>query len=151
MRVVLSQDVKSLGAAGQVKEVADGYARNYLLPRGLAVAATSAALQQVEARGKAEAKRQAKLAVEDRAIADRLAAEPIVLQAKVGEQHRLYGSITSADIAEVIGKRLGEAFDKRKVELEDPIRVVGTHTVPVRISRTVIAKVTVEVQPESGG
>jgi large subunit ribosomal protein L9 len=151
MRIVLSKDVKGLGNAGEIKEVADGYARNYLLPRGLAVAATAAAVSQVEARRAADAKRQAREESSARTVADRLAAQPLVLHAKAGEQHRLYGSITSQDIADAIGRELGETFDKRKVELEEPIRALGTFTVPVRIARNVVASVNVEVQPEAGG
>jgi large subunit ribosomal protein L9 len=151
MRVVLSKDVKDLGRAGQVKEVSDGYARNYLIPRGLAVAATAGALQQVEARRVAESKQQAKLEADSRALADRLASQPLVIRAKAGERNRLYGSITNQDIADAIEKMLGEPFDRRKIELEDPIRSVGTFTVPVRVARSVITNVTVNVESESGG
>ena len=151
MRIVLSKEVKGLGNAGEIKEVADGYARNYLLPRGLAVAATASAVKEVEAKRAAESKRQAREEASARTVADRLGATPLVLHAKAGEQHRLYGSITAQDIADAIGQQLGETFDKRKVELEDPIRALGTYTVPVRIARNVVASVNVDVQPEAGG
>jgi large subunit ribosomal protein L9 len=151
MRVVLSKDVQGLGSAGQVKEVSDGYARNYLLPRGLAVAATTSALEQVKAREGAEARRAARQETDAQQLAARLQAQPILIRAKAGEQHRLYGSVTAADIADALSAALGQPFDKRKVELEDPIRALGTYQVPVRVARSVVATVSVDVQPEKGG
>jgi large subunit ribosomal protein L9 len=151
MRVVLTKDVKGLGTAGQVKEVSDGYARNFLLPRGLATAATTSALGQVEAQKASQARKAAREESEARELANRLKETSLVIRAKVGEQHRLYGSITTQDIADALGAALGQPFDKRKIELEDPIRTVGEHKVPVRVSRTVQATVTVDVQPEAGG
>jgi large subunit ribosomal protein L9 len=151
MKVVLSKDVKGVGSAGEVKDVSDGYARNFLIPRGLAVAATTSALEQVAAKRNAAARRQAKEEADARQVAQRIAAQPLVVRAKAGEKNRLYGSVTSQDIADAIGSALGQPFDRRKVELQDPIRAVGSYTVPVRVARNVTARVTVEVQPESGG
>ena len=151
MKVVLASDVKGLGAAGDVKDVADGYARNYLVPRGLAVPATPAALERLRAQKEAAARREARVDAESRTLAQRLAAEPVIVRAKAGEMHRLYGSVTSQDIAEAISAMLGQSFDRRKIELDEPIRHLGTYTVPVRIARNVVAKMTVEVQPETGG
>ncbi len=151
MKVVLLKDIQGVGTAGQVKEVAAGYARNYLLPRGLAEVATPAVLEQLEARRNAEARRAAKEESSARELAQRLEAHPITIYAKAGEQHRLYGSVTAADIAEALGRELGEEIDKRKVELEEPIRAIGTYKVPLRVARSVVATITVNVEPESGG
>jgi large subunit ribosomal protein L9 len=146
MKVVLSKDVKDLGSAGQVKEVADGYARNYLFPRRLAVPATPAVLKEIEQRQQAAARRQEQEEREARKVAERLKQEPVKLFPKVGEQGRLYGSITAADVAEALSRLLGHEVDKRKIELDEPIRSVGEYTVPYRITRNVTATVTVQVE-----
>lgn len=151
MRIVLSQDVPGLGQAGQVKDVADGYARNYLLPRKLAVPATEGALKTAAARQAAEARRQEHDEQVASSEAQRIAATPLLLRAKVGEQHRLYGSITSSDIAEALEREWGQEFDKRRIDLTEPIRRVGSFEVPVHLHKNVVARVTVEVQPEETG
>jgi large subunit ribosomal protein L9 len=146
MKVVLSRDVKDLGQAGQITEVADGYARNYLFPRRLALPATPSVLKQAEERAKADARR---LAGEER-LAQQLASKignlTLVIHPKVGEQGRLYGSVTSADLAQALERQLGQHFDKRKIELEEPIRMIGEYTVPLRLSRTVTATLTVQIE-----
>ena len=146
MKVVLSKDVKDLGSAGQVKEVSDGYARNYLFPRKLAVPATAAALKQVQEREQTEARRHASQERVAQQIADRLKDKPLRMFPKVGEQGRLYGSITAADVAEALAKELGQPIDKRKIELQEPIRMLGEYRVPYRLSRTVTATLTVQVE-----
>lgn len=148
MKVMLKQDVKGLGTSGQVKEVSDGYARNYLIPRGLAEPATPEALRQADARKAGEAKRLAEEEQRARALADRVATEALVIHARAGEKERLYGSITAADIAEALERRHGQPFDKRRIELREPIRKVGTHRVPMKLYGNVVATITVEVQPE---
>ena len=148
MKVLLKQDVKGLGTAGQVKEVADGYARNYLLPRGLAVPATPEAMRQAEARRAAEARRVAEEERQARELAERLARQPVVLHARAGERDRLYGSITAADIATALEQQFGQPFDRRRIELAEPIRSLGRHQVTVKLVHGVEATVTVEVQPE---
>src|SRR5206468_12225667 len=132
-----------------VKDVADGYARNYLIPRRLATPATPGALKNVEAQRAAAAKRQAQLDAEARSLAERLNGMTLTLKARVGSQERLYGSITAADIAAALGRELGAPFDRRKLVLEDPIRELGTHTVPVHLARDVTASLTVDVEAES--
>lgn len=146
MKVVLSKDVKDLGSAGQVKEVADGYARNYLFPRGLAVPATPAVLKELEQRRQAAARRQEQEEREARKIAERLKQEPVKLFPKVGEQGRLYGSVTAADVAEALSHLLGREVDKRRIELDEPIRSIGEYKVPYRLTRNVTATVTVQVE-----
>jgi large subunit ribosomal protein L9 len=149
MKVVLNKDVKDVGRAGQVKEVSDGYARNYLFPRKLAVPATKSALKQVEDREKMAARRLATEEQEAQRVAERLATEPLKLYPKVGSQGRLYGSVTAADVAEALSKYLGQPVDKRKIELDEPIRTIGEYRVPYRISRTVTATVIVQVEQTS--
>lgn len=147
MKVILSKDVAGTGKAGEVKEVADGYARNYLFPRKLAVAASGGALKEVEQKKAAVQKKAAAEEAAARDLADRLTKAPVVLTAKVGDQGRLYGSITSADIAEQLSAHLGQPVDKRKIELADPIRHLGTFEVTIRLHRAVTAAVKVDVQP----
>jgi len=149
MKIVLQEDVKGLGGPGDVKDVADGYARNFLLPRKLAIPATAGTLKNVEAQKAAAAKRQAQLQAEARALAAKLAATTVVLKARVGSQDRLYGSITAADIAAALGKELGQPFDRRKLQLDEPIRELGTHTIPTNLMRDVNATVTVRVEAEA--
>jgi large subunit ribosomal protein L9 len=147
MKVILSKDVQGTGKAGEVKDVADGYARNYLIPRKLAIPATGGALKNVEAKKASEQKKAAAEEASARALADRLTTAPVVLTAKVGDQGRLYGSITSADIADQLSAHLGQPIDKRKIELDEPIRQLGTFEVTIRLHRAVTAAVKVDVQP----
>ena len=148
MKVVLREEVKGLGTAGDVKDVADGYARNFLIPRRLATPATPGALKNVEAQRASAAKRQAQVEAEARALAARVGSTTLTLKARVGSQERLYGSITAGDIAAALGQELGTPFDRRKLVLEEAIRELGTHTVPVHLARDVTANLTVRVEPE---
>jgi large subunit ribosomal protein L9 len=147
MKVILSKDVQGTGKAGEVKDVADGYARNYLIPRKLAIPASGGALKNVEQKRAAEEKKAATEESAARALAERLTSAPVVLTAKVGDQGRLYGSITSADIADQLSAHLGQPIDKRKIELDEPIRQLGTFDVTIRLHRAVNAAVKVDVQP----
>ena len=147
MKIILTKDVQGTGKAGEVKDVADGYARNFLIPRKLAIPASGGALKTVEQRKAAEEKRAATEEASARALADRLTAAPVVLTARVGDQGRLYGSITSADIADQLSAHLGQPIDKRKIDLDEPIRQLGTHEVTIRLHRAVSATVKVDVQP----
>lgn len=148
MEVILLKDVKRLGKAGEVKRVADGYARNYLIPRGLAVYATDAARKRIEEQAAAVARREEK----EKTIAEMRVADvgkiELVFKAKAGESGRLYGSITSADIAEQLSQKLGMEIDKRKVLLDDPIKKVGKTQVNVKLHSDVQVTVPVIVQPE---
>lgn len=148
MKILLTRDVDKIGKAGQVKTVADGYARNYLIPKGLAVTATEGALKQAETVRKSEQKRQAQLFAQAQAVAAQLEATTLKFQAKAGESGKLYGSITTADIVEAIQAERGIEIDKRKIDLRDPIRMVGTHQVPVKLATDLVAKVKVIVEAE---
>lgn len=148
MEVLLLKEVKRLGKAGEVRRVADGYARNYLIPRGLAVPATDAARRQVAEREAA----RARAADAEKATAEAQAAAlenvELVFKVKSGESGRLYGSITSADIAEQLAERIGESVDKRKVMLDEPIKEIGTSKVDVKLHTDVKISVTVIVEGE---
>ena len=144
------QDVPRLGSAGEVKDVASGYARNYLLPRGLAEFATPEVMKRAEAIRKAEEKRQALVETEMMSLAQTLEGVEITLKAKVGAQERLYGAITSGDIAEELERVTGQDIDKKKIELEEPIRQLGEYEVLVRLSREITPKIKVVVAEEKG-
>ncbi|MGC9358788.1 MAG: 50S ribosomal protein L9 [Anaerolineae bacterium] len=148
MRIVLLKDVKRLGAMGEVRSVADGYARNYLIPRGLAVPATDEALQQVKAKAAARRREASQEKEQAQTVAERLEGAELVFLAKAGETGRLYGSITNADIAERLAALAGEAVDKRKVVLPEPIKDLGKTHVEVKLHGDVVARVTVIVEPE---
>ncbi len=151
MKVLLLEDVKGVGRAGDVKDVAEGYFRNYLAPKKLATLATEATLKRVADQRAAEARRSARAAAEYRSLAERIAQTQLDFRVKVGEQHRLYGSITAADIAERLQQVLGQPIDKRHVELEEPIRHLGTYKVTVHLAHEVEPKVTVVVEREEEG
>lgn len=147
MEVILREDVKSLGRAGQLVRVKPGYARNFLLPKGLAYEATEGNKKRIAAESKARDAR----ASQDRTAAEALAAElgavTLTLTAKAGEGDRLFGSITAQDVAEALA-RAGHAIDRRKLELEHPIKQVGDHDVTVRLHPDVHATIRVTVVPE---
>jgi large subunit ribosomal protein L9 len=145
---VFLNDVDGVARAGEIKNVADGYARNFLLPRKLAAAATTSTMQQAEARAKAIAKEQEKLDEAAQAVAEKLGAAAVVIKARVGEQGRLFGSVTASDIADAINARSGGSVEHRQVVLEAPIKEVGSYEVPVTLTRNVRANVTVEVAAE---
>jgi large subunit ribosomal protein L9 len=145
MKVVLRKDVPSLGRAGEVKEVADGYGRNYLIPRGLAAVASKTAVQNVEAHKASESRNQARLAAEHQAFAKQLNETQLTVHTHAGEQGRLYGSVTSADIAEELSRTVGQPVDKRDIEIADPIRTAGSHKVKVHVAPQLVATLSVEV------
>jgi large subunit ribosomal protein L9 len=150
MKVILIQDVPKLGNAGTVQAVANGYARNYLIPQGLATIATKGSIKQVEERQAAEARRIAKQEEELRGLSDRIQGLRIDIEARVGEQGRLYGSVTAADIAERLSAAVGEEIDRRKIDLDEPIRTVGEHAVTVRLVGRLQPVVTIAVfDPEA--
>ncbi len=149
MKVILIEDVPGLGNAGDIKEVALGYARNYLIPKGLAVVATPSAVKEWQARLEARRAREARETERATALADRMAALTLTFQAKAGPTGRLYGSVTTADIAEALERELGVPFDRRKIE-SDPLREIGEHMVSVRLAREVVAQVRVVVAAEEG-
>ena len=147
MEVILREHVDNLGRRGEVVKVADGYARNYLLPRKLALLVTEGNKKQIE---RERAKFDAKEADEKRvveAIAERLAGVEVVIARRVGETDALYGSVTAADIVEALNAK-GFEIDKRKLQLAEPIKKVGELKIPVKLHRDVTVSVTVKVVAE---
>ena len=148
MKVVFLEEVEGSGRTGEVRNVADGYARNYLLPRKLAVPATEHNIRLAQARAEGEAKRQAKLDADAEVVAEKFAGLTITIEVRVGEQGRLYGSVTARDIVEALEKPLGMLLEHRQVELQEPIRQVGLFEVPLKLSRNVRATLQVAVLGE---
>ncbi len=149
MKVILRKNVPGLGRVNEVKEVSEGYARNYLIPRGLASIASEAALEQVQRQLQTEKERKARERSEAEAFAARLGELTLVFKAKAGEKGRLYGSITAQQIAEAIEKQTHRSFDKRWIELEQPLRQLGEHVIPVKLEGGVRATVRVHVEAEA--
>ncbi len=150
MKIVLTQDVPNLGKAGEIKEVADGYGRNYLLPKGYAAMATKGLIKQAQERAEAQKKRDVKNRSEAEQLAARLNGQTVRFTVRVGELDRLYGSITNVDLAEKIQQQFGLEIDRRKIELGDPIKRAGVYSVPIRFGAGVEANLNVVVEGEGG-
>lgn len=148
MKVVLLQNVAGLGEAGEVKEVADGYGRNFLLPKGLAEFASPSLLKRAEEQRHAEERRQLTANAGMTDIAQTLEGLAVTIRAKIGAQDRLYGAITSGDIAEEVQRLTGQDIDKRKIELDEPIHQLGEYEVSVRLTRDLVPKLKVIVVEE---
>ena len=145
MKVILAADVEKLGHKGDVVTVANGYARNFLVPKGLAMIASKGGLRQAEQMRRAREEAQRKAKEEAAAKVASLAASPVYISARAGEEGKLFGSVTNSDVARAIVEQLGEQVDRRDIRLEDPIRSLGTHQVEVNLHEEVNALVTVEV------
>jgi large subunit ribosomal protein L9 len=151
VKVLLLKDVESVGKTGEVKEVADGYFRNFLAPKGMAAPATAATLKQVADAQATQKRREARLATKNRGLADSISNIKLHFRVRVGEQHRLFGAVTAAHIAERLSAEIGQPIDKRHVDLEEPIHHLGTYEVLVHLSHDVEPKVTVVVEREGEG
>ena len=146
MEVILKQDVKGSGKAGDIVKVSDGYARNRLIPAGLAVEATEANKKAI-AREKAKAaEKYAENKAEAEAFAKKLSADTIIVKTKVGDAGRLFGSITTMDIADAIQAQTGEEVDKRKIILDKPIKETGNYEVEIKLFPEVTAKIKVKIE-----
>lgn len=150
MKILLVQDVEHLGKAGELKDVSGGFGRNYLIPKGFAVIATRGQVKQAEERLAAQRKRNEAARKDAEALAARINGLSLTFEAKVGEQDRLYGSVTSADIAERLGQQLGLEFDRRKIALDEPIKRAGSHEVSVRLAAGITSTITVVIHGEGG-
>mgnify|MGYP000369888073 CR=1 FL=1 len=148
MKVLLLQDVAGTGKAGEVKNVADGYARNYLLPRRLALPATEKAVKSRDIQREIEQRRREHIAREASALAEKLAGVTVQFTVRVGEQRRLYGSITSADIAEAVSAQIRQEVDKRRVLLDEPLKSLGEFHVPIKVTASLTPTVRVIIQAE---
>jgi large subunit ribosomal protein L9 len=147
VKLILREDVENLGKGGDLVEVKAGYGRNFLLPRGLAVAANTKNVRELGHQKQVAEAKAAKLKASADAVAKRLAETPVTLKRKVGEQDKLYGSVTALDIVEALASR-GLQLDRRIIELAEPIKTIGDHEVPVKLHRDVVAKVRVRVEAE---
>jgi large subunit ribosomal protein L9 len=145
MRVVLRNDVPTLGKRGDILEVADGYARNYLLPKGQAMKASPGVESQATAMRRARDLRDARDRESAETIARRLVPQVIRISARAGAEGRLFGSVTYTDVVEAVAKQAGVELDRRKLQLDEPIKSLGTHEVPVKLHADVEFRVTVEV------
>jgi len=145
VKVVFLETVEGSGTMGEVRTVRPGYARNYLLPRGLAAPATPVVLARAERLREIEEGRQREQDERAQELVGKFESTPLVIAVRVGEQGRLYGSVTSADVAEKAGEILGEELDRRRILLPEVIRSVGVYSVPIRLSRNVVPEVQVVV------
>ena len=147
MKVVLLKDVKNMGKRDDILNVSDGYARNFLFPQKLAAEATPGTLKEIERKRAAQDAREAEMKAEAMAKAELLKNKVIVLQVKCGEKGRLYGSVTSAEVAEVLEKQHGIKADKRKIDLGDPIRETGIREISVWLYSGITTKMKLDIQP----
>lgn len=145
MKIVLREDVDNLGAKGDLVEVADGYARNYLVPRGLALPASKGVVQQAEAMRRNREARDRRQREAAEALAGRLVGAAISLSMRAGEGGKLFGSVTAADVAEALSSQLGTEIDRKHVELTEAIKELGEYQVTVRLHPAVTPTVTVAV------
>ena len=146
MKVILTQDVKGKGKKGQMIEVSDGYARNFMLPRKLAVEATADAVNTMRMNDKAAAEKAARERAEANEIARKLKELTLVVTAKGGGAGRLFGSVTNQEIADALKAKTGITLDKRKIVISDPIKNVGTYTVTCKLGYEITAKLTVKIE-----
>jgi len=147
MEVILREDVDKLGSRGSVVKVADGYARNFLLPKRLAVAATSANRKIVEQEREAHLRREAKAKTDAEDLAKLMANVKLTFRQKVGENNQLFGSVTAKDIADALEAQRFH-IERRKIQLDEPIRTLGDHRVTLRLHRDVSAEIDVAIEPE---
>jgi len=147
MEVILRQDIEKLGTRGQIVNVADGYARNYLLPRKLAVPATEANKKIIEQERLAALRREAREKAEAEELARMLAGVTVTLREKAGEHDQLFGSVTPLHIAQALAQQNFQ-IDRRKIQLEHPIKQLGEYKVPIRLHREVTVEITVQVLKE---
>ena len=145
MKVVLMSDVKPLGKKGDVVEVAEGYGRNYLLPRSLAAEASKGALAALGEQKKAKEKREAQTLAEARELATRIENSKLAVRAKAGGNGKLFGAVTNADVASAIHDSLAVAIDKHKIEIKSQIKSLGSYPVEIKLHKSVVAKTTVDV------
>ncbi|HEX4979112.1 MAG TPA: 50S ribosomal protein L9 [Acidimicrobiales bacterium] len=145
MRVVLRADVANVGKKGDILDVADGFARNFLLPKGHAIKATEGIVVQAQAMRRSRDLRDARDRESAETVARTLVPQVIRIQARAGAEGRLFGSVTAAEIVQAVQDQTGVAIDRRKLRLDEPIRSLGTHQVPVKLHSDVEFSVTIEV------
>lgn len=147
MRVILKREVRGLGRPGDVKDVADGYAQNFLLPKGLATIATAGEMKHLAQERQADKLKKDRAQDDAKALATRLATITLAFKLKAGEHGKTFGSVTNKDIAEALRREHGIEIDRAKIALPDPLRTLGAHSVDIKLMPDVRAKVTVAVEP----
>jgi large subunit ribosomal protein L9 len=145
MKIVLRDDVEKLGQKGDVLDVADGYARNFLVPRGLAIKAETGVVRQAEAMRRNRSARELRDREAAQALADRLTGRTLSVPARAGEGGKLFGSITAADIAAAVQAQLGVELDRRRLGLDEPIKELGTVELPLKLHPDVVANLTIDI------
>ena len=145
MKVVFLDDVPGIASSGEIKNVADGYARNYLIPRKMALLASSAAIKQAEARKRERARQRAETEAQLKEQASLIEGKNIEIPARVGSKERLYGSITSADIARELENSFGVVIDKRKIEMEENIHELGNYEIAAKLGKDIVPRINVTV------
>lgn len=145
MKLILLSDVKALGKVGQVVEVAEGYARNFLLPRKLAAEANKGALAMLDDQKRAQAKRDAESLAQTKELAALLESKSVAVPAKAGGNGKLFGAVTNADVADAIEKAFNVEVDKHKIEVKASIKALGTYPVEIRLGKNIVAKTSVNV------
>jgi len=148
MKIVLRQDVPKVGEAGTIQTVSNGYARNYLIPQGLAVVATDGEIKVANHNLAVKERKIARQEEQLRSLGEKINGQRLVFTARAGEQGRLYGSITSADVATALSKQVSEEIDRRKIVLDDALRTIGEHTVTVHLVGKLRPQVTVVIEAE---
>ena len=148
MKLILREDVENLGKGGELVDVRPGFGRNYLLPRGLAVLANQKNVREMEHQKSVASAKAAKLKASAQAVAKRLSETPVVLRRKVGEQDKLYGSVTALDVAEALAAR-GLQLDRRNIDLKEPLKTLGDFEVPVKLHSEVVGKAKVKIEAEA--
>jgi large subunit ribosomal protein L9 len=150
MKVVLLEDIAGKGKAGEIKEVSKGYAKNFLLPRGLALVATSTVIKQVESRLEREKFEESIDRDKLVELAGQIEGKEIRLKARIGSGERLFGSITAADVAEELSRAVGSVIDKKKIDIEKPFRQTGSYEVAIKLASDIKPKIMVVIEEEEG-
>jgi large subunit ribosomal protein L9 len=150
MKIVLRQDVPKLGEAGTIQTVANGYARNYLIPQGMAVVATPGEIKTAEHNMKVRERKVQRQEDQMQSLADKIAGTRLEFTARAGEQGRLFGSVTTSDIAEQLNAKIGEDVDRRKIQLTEPLRTIGEHQIEVHLVGRLRPAITVVIEAEGG-
>jgi len=148
MKVLLLQDVEKLGLEGEVVTVKDGYGRNYLIPKGLAIEATPSVLKDLEEQRRQQARKLAHQREEAQRMAEELAKTEVVIRAKVGEENRIFGTVTSTQVADYLAQK-GFKIDRRRIEMPEDIRMLGVYTARVKLHPEVVAQIKIRVEPET--
>jgi large subunit ribosomal protein L9 len=141
MKVVLLEDVRGTGSAGEMKDVADGFARNFLIPKKLAIAATSGALERIEREKATQVRRQDRELDEARTLAQRIEAAQVTITLRAGKEGKLFGAVTNADVASALKQQHGIVIDRRKIEFAEPVRALGPASASVKVHQQVTARI----------